>query len=298
MLLLVCTGLIWGTIGVCGRMIFSRSNLDPVEVSWLRTLFAAPFCLLIGYQSLGRDLFRVRPRDFILIAVFALNIFVYQFLYLIGVRDVGISIATLLCLCSIPVLVSIYSVVVQGEILTRPVLFALIGAVLGTALLTLGGGGKAGNGHVAIGVAAALLSAVGASAYNLGSQWLVRRYPPITALALGFPVTLIVFAPVMRGGHVSTDLPWSVWLILLYMGVGTQGIAYLFFQWGVKTESATVASIVTLLEPVVASAIAWAAFGEQLGAAGLIGALLLISGLVLLTLSPPHPAAAGEAALV
>ena len=285
-MLLIGCGLLWGTIGIAGRAIFDRSDLDPFEVSWLRTLFAMPFCLVIGYRMVGRDLFRVPRRDYLTIAVLAIAVYSYQALYLIGVREIGVSVATLLCLCSIPVLVTIYTVTFQGERLSRPVLAALIGAIGGTALLTLSEGGSQGAGGVMLGVSAALLSATLASFYNIASKSFVRRYPPITALALGFPITLVVFAPVMRGGHVTSDLPISVWVLLLYMGVGTQGLAYLMFQWGLQTETPTVASIVSLLEPVVASILAWVIFGEKLGTIGVIGAALLVGGLVLLTVSP------------
>jgi drug/metabolite transporter, DME family len=74
--------------------------------------------------------------------------------------------------------------------------------------------------------------------------------------------------------------------LLIYLGVGTQGLAYLFFQQGLRTESATVASIVTLLEPVLAAVLAWAIFDEQLGALGVAGAGLLIAGLMVLTFAP------------
>ena len=33
-------------------------------------------------------------------------------------------------------------------------------------------------------------------------------------LALGFPITLVLFSPVMRGGHVSAGIPASAWLLL------------------------------------------------------------------------------------
>jgi DME family drug/metabolite transporter len=63
-------------------------------------------------------------------------------------------------------------------------------------------------------------------------------------------------------------------------------LAYLFFQQGLRTESATVASIVTLLEPVLAAVLAWAIFDERLGALGVVGAGLLIAGLMVLTFAP------------
>lgn len=284
--LLVATGLIWGTIGVVGRMIFDRTELDALEVSWLRTLFAAPACLLIGLTMLGRRLFQVARRDLRIMGFLACSIYAFQFLYLIGVDEIGVSVATLISLCSIPVMVALASAVLFGDRPSPVVIVALIGAVGGTAVLTIGQGGAGGKGILGLGIAVSLLSAVGATIYTLGSRAIVQRYHPITALALGFPITLVVFAPVMRGGHVNADIPWSVWALLIYLGVGTQGIAYLFFQWGLRTESATVASIVTLLEPVLAAILAWLLFDERLGLFGFVGAGMLIAGLMLLSLSP------------
>lgn len=290
LLVLVAAGLLWGTIGIASRLVFERTELDALEVSWLRTLFAAPACLLIGLRLLGRRLFAVRLRDVAWIAGLAVTIYAFQALYLVGVREIGVTVATLICLCSIPVLVATASIVLFGERPSRPVIVALLGAVAGTGFLTLGTGEVGGEGSLLIGILASLASAAGATVYTLGSRSFVRRYSPITALALGFPMTLVIFAPVMRGGHITADIPVSAWLLLLYLGVGTQGLAYLLFQQGLRTESATVASIVTLLEPVVAAILAWLIFAERLGGMSLIGAGLLIAGLMVLSFSPRPPA--------
>src|SRR6187397_1175386 len=53
LLLLMGTGLLWGTIGISGRLIFERSDLNAFQVSWLRTMFATPFCLLVGWKLVG-----------------------------------------------------------------------------------------------------------------------------------------------------------------------------------------------------------------------------------------------------
>ena len=284
-LMLIIAGMLWGTIGVCGRLVFDRTDLDALEVSWLRTLFAAPFCLLVGLRFLGRTLFRINARDFGFVAALSATIFAFQFLYLFSVEEIGVSVATLICLCSIPVLVALVSIVFCGERPTAAIVVALMAAVAGAALLTIGQGGSGGSGRLWLGITAALLSAGGAAAYTLGSRAIVQRYSPIVPLALGFPVTLVLFAPVMRGGHLDRDIPIFAWLLLIYMGIGTQGIAYLAFQRGLQSESATVASIVTLLEPVVAPVLAWFLFNERLGALGIAGAGMLIGALALLTLS-------------
>jgi len=47
-LLLVATGLIWGTIGVAGRLVFDRTDLDALEVSWLPlcTVYVCTACAI------------------------------------------------------------------------------------------------------------------------------------------------------------------------------------------------------------------------------------------------------------
>src|SRR5262245_44635926 len=108
--MLIGTGLLWGTIGVVGRGIMDRTDLDPLEISWLRTLFATPATIAIGWHLIGRSLFAVPRRDVIIMGLLAITNYSFQFLYLIGVREVGVSVATLVCLCSIPVLVALSSV--------------------------------------------------------------------------------------------------------------------------------------------------------------------------------------------
>jgi DME family drug/metabolite transporter len=296
-LLLILTGLIWGTIGICGRLVFDRTELDAVEVSWVRTLFAAPFCLAVGLRMMGRGLFKLPLADFVRIVLISATIFLYQFLYLVGVDAIGVTVATLISLCASPVLVALASVALFGEQPSTAVIASLVGAVGGTALLALGQGGDDGSGSLWVGIAASLASAVGIAVYALGSQSILKRYSPIVPLALGFPVTLVLFAPVMQGGHVNADIPISAWLLLIYLGVGTQGVAYLMFQRGLQTEGATVASIITLVEPVVTAILAWIMFDERLGLVGLLGAGMLIGALSVLTFGagsrPSSPEHAG-----
>jgi DME family drug/metabolite transporter len=186
LLVLVAARMIWGTIGIASRLVFERTELDALEISWLRTMFAAPACLAIGLRLLGRRLFAVRPRDTTWVAGLAVTIYLFQALYLVGVREIGVTVATLICFCSIPVLVATASIVLFNERPSHPVLFALRGAVGGTSLPILGNGDAGGNGSLALGILASLPSAAGATVYTLGSRSFVRRYSPITALALGF----------------------------------------------------------------------------------------------------------------
>ena len=63
-------------------------------------------------------------------------------------------------------------------------------------------------------------------------------------------------------------------------------LAYILYILGLRTTSATVSSIVTLLEPLTATTLGLLLFGERLGTLGFAGAALLL-GALLLTIGSP-----------
>jgi drug/metabolite transporter, DME family len=63
-------------------------------------------------------------------------------------------------------------------------------------------------------------------------------------------------------------------------------LGYGLFQIGIRSVSATVASIVTMCEPFTAAILAWILFHEELGPFGLIGACLLLGAMAIIMLVP------------
>jgi len=74
-------------------------------------------------------------------------------------------------------------------------------------------------------------------------------------------------------------------LLLLYLGCIPTALAYVLFQSGMRSTSATLTSILTLCEPLTAAILAWIIFGEYLGLAGILGAVLLLGTIFLLARS-------------
>jgi drug/metabolite transporter, DME family len=65
--------------------------------------------------------------------------------------------------------------------------------------------------------------------------------------------------------------------VLIYLGVVPNALAYAFFFTGIKTVPGAVASIVTLVEPLTATALATAFLGERLAPVALSGGLLVLA---------------------
>lgn len=80
--------------------------------------------------------------------------------------------------------------------------------------------------------------------------------------------------------------PAGGWLLLLYLGCVPTALGYGLFQVGMRSLSATVASTVTMCEPLTAAILAWILFREELGPLGLLGAGFLLGAMAIIMLVP------------
>lgn len=286
---LVMTGIIWGTIGIAGKLLYRHTNLDAVAVTWLRVVIASPVYVVLAWKALGRDFFTAPRRDLLLMVLFGIVLIFYQVCYLEAVARIGVSAATLISLCVPPVLVAIASVFLLDERLNSRTASALVGALIGTALLVgWQSDGGDGSGSRVAGVLFAVGCAAGIACHVLGTRSIAGRHHALRPLAIGFPTGVIALIPILGGSQLTFDLPISGWLLLLYLGIVPSVVGYWLYQRGLQHISATTASIITLLEPLVAAVLAWAIFDERLGLIGWLGGVLLMGSIVVLSLGSPE----------
>jgi drug/metabolite transporter, DME family len=74
--------------------------------------------------------------------------------------------------------------------------------------------------------------------------------------------------------------------LALYLGALPTAAAYTLFARGLKRLGAGETATLTLAEPVTAAALGFIVLGERPGAAALVGAALVLAGLMLLALRP------------
>jgi drug/metabolite transporter (DMT)-like permease len=65
---------------------------------------------------------------------------------------------------------------------------------------------------------------------------------------------------------------------VIFTGIGCSAVAFSLSAWAQRTIDASRASILNLLEPVVAGIVGYAV-GERLGAVGYLGAALILAGI-------------------
>ena len=120
---------------------------------------------------------------------------------------------------------------------------------------------------------------------------LVARRSPLGPLAVGFfRLAAVLLFPATLGEHDVWGAALPVWPHLAYLGIVPTALAYALYILGLRTTSATAASVCALLEPLTATSLGVVVFGESLGIQGLTGAALLLAAVTLLLLrSRPQP---------
>lgn len=283
LLLIVLAAVLWGTVGVATKTIFRLSDTNPLSIGFFRLAFAVPVLLAACWRALGRRMFGIAPRDLGLMLLMGTLMALYQVCYFASIERVGVAIAVLVTLCTAPVMIALLSALLLRERLTGSVLLALVCALAGTAMLIWVGPDTSGaRKDTLAGVLLALGSAFGYTVLTLCSRALAGRYHPLQPITIGFAAGALLLLPFALATGFVFSYPAGSWALLLYLGLVPTALAYVLFLSGIRRITATVASIVTLVEPLTSTMLAWLLFGEQLGPLGVFGAALLLGAIGLL----------------
>ncbi len=277
--MVVSAGVCWGIMATVAKLLFRDRGVDPVILAVVRadlatlTLFA-----ILALLWPGR--LRIERRDFwAAAAVGVVGLAVNNFFYFQSLHLTSVATALLLQYQA-PILVALYTVLIQRQRLRGRVVLAMALALLGCALVVRAYDLEVLRPNL-LGVAAGLGTAVAFAFYILASRVALRRLDAWTLLAYAY---------------LSASLSWSLlvppWQILAqgfdpgmwgtFVVVATVGTVVPFglFISSLRFIPPTQASIVSMLEPVVAAVAAYLILGETLIPLQILGGGLVLVGVV------------------
>lgn len=280
---MVIAGALWGTIGPAVAIVAEHTPLTPLQTSYWRLLIAiVPVTALAVFLSRGR----VRPSRTTVLCGLVVGVLTgaSQLSYFAAVAGSGIAVPTLITCALGPVLTALGQTLIFKARPDRRTLVVMAAAIAGLALLVL----ESPADVTLLGVVLSVASAATFAAYTLAAGPVSRRMD-VTALnasaimggALAMlPFVLITGGPGLAGSTVG-------WLALLYLGLVASGLAYALYFSAARSLPSTHITILALLEPVVAAAIAVAFFDEALTAGVILGGLLMLGAVA--ALRPRRP---------
>lgn len=282
MLMVMSAAILWGTVAVTTRSIYAVTNANPLSIGFFRLGIASPVLMIIGLKTLGWRLFQVPRRDLALMALIGILMAFYQVAFFTAIQSLGAAVATLITLCTAPAMVALIATLVTKERLNLKILAAMLCALAGTALLIqVRPAGVSLQAGLA-GLGWALASAFGYSSMVVISREVAGRYHPVQPFAIGLGFGALLLLVVASSTGLVLQYPPAGWALLIYLALVPTALAFGIFLAGMRHTPATVASIITLLEPLTATILASLFFNEKLGPWGALGAVLLVCAMLLL----------------
>src|SRR5438093_7797354 len=214
-----------------------------------------------------------------------------QLFYFLAIHRLEIGVSLVIQYVA-PLLVALWARFVAKEHVRRRIWAALVLALGGLTLVVDLWGGVSLDG---LGIAFSLASAVTFAAYLLLAEHAVGRRDPISLLCYGFLFASVFWAIAQPWWSFPFDVPGRsvsllgnlshlhlpIWALMAWLiTVGTI-VPFFLIVGSLRHITATRAGIVAMVEPVVASVIAYGWLDETLGATQLVGGAIVLIGIVL-----------------
>ena len=282
-LLVVFASICWGSSGIFIFKIVEKGGLSAVGLAFWRDLVSS-LVLLVGLLIVNPKLLRVKKEDLPwLIGMGVISIGIFHIFWNIAVLRLGASLATVIQ-SNAPIFVTFMAWVLFKEELSFRKIVSIAAAVGGTVLAS----GMIGNWKLQIDSTAIWIGLGSAFTYgtlSLFGKKLVGEYNSWTITFYIFLIgTITIF--LFQGGRPDPwpigngILPWMLGFVLMSTILG-----FGLYTKALSLLPASVAAIMSTAEILSASILSSIFLGERLGIWQILGAALIIMGVVLVSLT-------------
>ena len=271
---LIAAGSLWGVTVALSKL--SLRWLDPSWLTAMRFLVAAPILGLIGRRGLRRA---CTPR---ILASGAVGYGAVVLLQNVGIDRTSVSHGAII-VGALPVVVALVAAAL-GNGAARPLVWlGYAVALVGVVLVANGGGG----GATAAGDMLVFASVVMSGAFMAVQPSMLRGRDAAAVTAVQFLAAEAVSLPValFEGSLPHSPAAGSVFAFVALALVGTI-LPFWLFAYGQARVAPELAGAFVNLEPLVGAVVGWVAFANPVGLWQIVGALTVVSGIVL-SLVPP-----------
>jgi DME family drug/metabolite transporter len=273
--LVAAASVLFGTTGTA--LALAPDSVTPLQAGAARLVIGggalAAWLLLMRRGAEGLAVLR-RRAGLLLVA----GICVYQPAFFVAAERSGVAVGALVALGSAPVWTGLLSAAVDGFRPGRLWIASTAVALVGLVLLT-----SAARTPDPWGVAAAAVAGAAYAVYTVAAARLLRdSIEPAVVMGAGFGAAGLLALPVLVLAGTSWAGQADGAALALWLGLATTALAYVWFGRGLTVLPAPTVATLTLLEPVVAGALAVLVLNESVTALQVAGGLLLLAALAAL----------------
>jgi DME family drug/metabolite transporter len=268
----------WGTTGVVAAGM--SSDVSTFAIGSFTMGVGGIILAALTWPSVRRALSIPEARWWVLLG--GIGVVVYPLAFYAGMRDAGVAVGNTVALGSGPLFAGVIEWLATKRRPT-PRWFLALG-IAGVGLVFVG---VARGGTSEVGLSGVLLALIAGMAYALysvaGSRVIAAGASFQGSMGSVFGVGALPLLVILSvtGGPLVTNVDNLTRGV--YLALGPLVLAYLLFGYALTRASASLVTLVTLLEPVFATILAVVLLGEALPIIGWIGIALLVSGVAVAT---------------
>lgn len=280
---LVVSCVLWGTTGTAAS--FMSDSVSPVAIGASTMTFGGLLLFATSARAASAVVRDTALRGWLLAA--AAGMVAYPLAFYASMDLAGVAIGNVVSLGSGPLFAALLEWRVSRQRLTLRWMLCTSVAIVGVALLVARGHGDASpvdSAGIPAGVVLGLVAGAGYALFTFASGIIIRgghggRATMGAAFGLAaVPLSLVLLitgAPLLESA-LNIGLAG-------YLAVGPMFVAYLFFGWGIRALRSSTVTVITLLEPLVATLLAIIVVGERLDPLGWLGLALILGGVTVLS---------------
>jgi drug/metabolite transporter (DMT)-like permease len=278
-LLVLFSAALWGLSGVFVKFVGEETGISALSLAFWRdtTTFAV---LGIALALLRPAWLRVRRADLPWLVALGATLGTFHVVWNLGVFLNGVAVATVQQ-AAMPAIVAIVAWLIWNESLTWSKILAIILTFVGTVLVS--GLDVLGQTEMSLGgFLVGLGIPIGYAAWNLFGKKVRKLYNPFTTLTYAFGFGALVLLPFQfftpqPWPVTSTGVLWFVGLIIL-----ATLIPFSTYTFALGRLPASVAAILAMSEIAFVAVYAYLLLDERLTASQILGAVLVVGGVLLL----------------
>ncbi len=260
---ILLASILWGTTGTAASF---NTAVSPLATGAFAMGFAGLLLVLTALPQLRNDASAMlkQPRVMLL---GALAVAVYPLAFYTSMHLAGVAIGTVVSIACAPFFAAVLECLISKKFISKKWLLSFAFGAVGIVLLTLGKVPTAESSIAAdspaVGVLLGLLAAFTYATYSWSAKRMIQRgVHSKSAMAAMFGLAAVVLLPSLwlTGDNLFSGATNTS--VALYMALVPMFIGYLLFGYGLKQVDASTATLITLLEPAVATLMAIWVVGE------------------------------------
>ena len=195
-----------------------------------------------------------------------------------AVRSTGVAVGTVVALGSAPLITGAISAMSLRKVPALSWLGTTVFAIIGMSLIV--GSGKESQVTMS-GVALALCAGFGYAIFALGSKTILKsNISSELAMARVFGIASVMLAPTLFFVNLQWLTQRDAIVMVLWLGIVTLALAYWSYATGLRHLEPSQTTLITLVEPVVATVLGVVVLSERPSSIAWLGVLIVIAALL------------------